>query len=79
MEPEYRQLLLEEPDKAIEGYELTEEEVASLKSLHAEKFDAVAGELEERISRAGGLRSFLGGKPGSFDIEALTWPDVTVP
>jgi hypothetical protein len=52
-EAEYRELLFSDPDKALEGYELTEEEVATLKGLEREKFDAVAGELEERISRWG--------------------------
>ena len=55
MEAEYRELLFSEPDKALEGYELTEEEAAALKGLERKRFDAVAGELEERISRAGGI------------------------
>ncbi len=50
---EYRRLLFSEPDKALEGYELTEEEKSALIGLEREKFDAVAGELEDRISRAG--------------------------
>jgi hypothetical protein len=52
-EPEYREALFGEPDRALEGYELTEEEVAALKGLEREKFDAVASEVEERVSRAG--------------------------
>ena len=52
-EPEYRDLLFGEPDKALGEYELTDEEAAALKGLEREKFDAVASELEERISRAG--------------------------
>jgi phage replication-related protein YjqB (UPF0714/DUF867 family) len=50
---EYRELLFSEADKALEGYELTEEESTALKGLDREKFDTVATELEERISRAG--------------------------
>jgi hypothetical protein len=73
-EPEYRELLFSEPVKALEGYELTEEEAAGLRKLHREKFDAVAGELEERISRAGGLRPFLNAKPAIREIEAVMWP-----
>ena len=66
MEPEYRELLFSDLDKALEGYELTEEEAAALKGLERKKFDAVAGELEERISRVGGvgkevLRAAIGG------------------
>jgi hypothetical protein len=53
-EPEYRELLFSDPDRALEGYELTEEEAEALKGLKREKFDAVASELEERISRWGG-------------------------
>jgi hypothetical protein len=30
-EPEYRELLFSEPDKALKGYELTEEEAAGLR------------------------------------------------
>lgn len=52
-EPDYRELLFNEPDKALEGYDLTKEEAAALKGLEREQFDAVAGELEERVSRAG--------------------------
>jgi hypothetical protein len=54
MEPEYRELLFGDPDAALEGYELSEEENSALTSLERETFDEVAGELEERISRAGG-------------------------
>ena len=76
MEPEFRELLFNEPDKALEGYELTEEEAASLKRLHPEKFDAVAGELEERISRAGGIRPLIDGGRSIVEIEAVMWPYV---
>jgi hypothetical protein len=74
MEPEYRELLFSDPDKALEGYELTEQEAASLRSLPPGKFDAVAGELEERISRAGGLPSFLQGRPTIVEVEKVMWP-----
>jgi hypothetical protein len=62
-EEEYRELLFSDPEKALEGYELSEEEAAALKGLEREKFDAVAGELEDRISRAGGLREFIRSGP----------------
>jgi hypothetical protein len=62
-EPEYRALLFSDPDKALEGYELNEKEAAALKGLEREKFDAVASDLEERISRAGpGLAAFDPGR-----------------
>ena len=65
-EPEYRELLFSDPAKALEGYELTEEESAGLKGLSREGFDAVANELGERVSRAGL------GLPDSSDPNKLT-------
>lgn len=53
MEPEYRELLFSDPDAALGGYDLSEKEKAALKGLEREKFDEVASELEERISKAG--------------------------
>ena len=50
---EFRDLLFDDPDKALAEYELDEDEVAGLKGMQRDKFDANAGELEERISRAG--------------------------
>ena len=50
---DYRELLFSEPDKALEGYELTEEESTALKGIEREKLDEVVSEIEERISRAG--------------------------
>lgn len=47
----FRDLLFSNPDQAIEGYELTEQEILILKSLAREKFDAGARELEERVSK----------------------------
>lgn len=53
VDADYRELLFSDPDEALEEYELTDEESSALKEIEREKFDAVAGELEERISRAG--------------------------
>ena len=53
VDSEYRELLFVEPDKALEGYELTEEEIVSLKGIKAEKFDELLTDIEERISKAG--------------------------
>jgi hypothetical protein len=47
----FRELLFSNPAKALEGMDLTEEEISMLESLASEKFDAAARELEERISR----------------------------
>ncbi len=48
---EFRHLLFSNPDQAIEGYALTEQEILILKSMAREKFDAGASELEKRVSR----------------------------
>ena len=50
---EYKEMLFNDPDKAFEGYELTEDEASALKGLENEFFDATEGELEERVSRTG--------------------------
>jgi len=50
---EFREALFSDPDKALESYELTEEEAEKLRGLEPDFFDAQAGELEERISRWG--------------------------
>ncbi len=52
-EPDYRNLLFKDPEKALEGLELTAEEAQDLKKLDPEKFDLVANLLEERISKTG--------------------------
>lgn len=76
-ESEYRDLLFNDPNKALEGYELTEEETKALKGMEREKFDAVAGELEERISKAGFLMGDLvlrkrpGIEPLDFRVEKI--------
>lgn len=47
----FRALLFEHPEQALQGIELTEQEIEMLKTMVAENFDATAGELERRISR----------------------------
>jgi hypothetical protein len=65
---DYRELLFSEPDKALEGFELSDEEIASLKALERDQFNASIGELEERMSRAGiGLGSLS--KQAGFNFE----------
>lgn len=60
VDPEFRELLFSNPEKAIEGFELTERESAAMMELDREEFDAASSEIEERISRAGlGLQSFI--------------------
>ena len=52
-EPEYRELLFGDIDKALEGFDLSDEEISSLKELIREKFDNISNRLEERISKSG--------------------------
>lgn len=66
MEPDYRNLLFDNPDSALEGYNLNEQESSALKKLEREKFDAAASELEERVSRAG---------IGGMDPSSMKIPD----
>ncbi len=47
----FRTLLLEEPDKALAGFDLNEQEIASLKGLKLEQFEAETGDLEQRVSK----------------------------
>ena len=62
LDAEYREMLFSDPDSALEDYDLTKEELAGLKNIEREKFDTMAGALEERMSRAGiGLQT-LGGR-----------------
>jgi len=53
VETEYRSLLFDNPEKALEGYDLTVDEAESLKSLDRERFDEVASQVEDRISKSG--------------------------
>ena len=50
---EYRDLLFTNPDSALAGLDLTAEEINVIKGFKRDKFDAAAGEMEQRISRAG--------------------------
>ncbi|HUJ88951.1 MAG TPA: Os1348 family NHLP clan protein [Syntrophorhabdales bacterium] len=52
---EYRDLLFSNPDKAVEGLDLTPEELQFVKNFRRDKFEAATSEMEERISRAGAL------------------------
>ena len=49
-EPEYMKLLHKYPEKALKGFELTEEEEAALKRIDIEPVESGLGELEERIT-----------------------------
>lgn len=57
VEAEFRTLLGSDPEKAVEGYDLTAEEIELLKSIESELIESISSELEERVSRAGFLAS----------------------
>ena len=64
MDSEFREALFADPDQALEGYELTEEEVAALKAIDAETMESFAGSLDERISKSYVIGAgFGGGRP----------------
>jgi len=50
MDETFRNLLFSNPDKALAGYDLTEDEVNALRAIPAETIDDFANNLEERIS-----------------------------
>ena len=51
-EQEFRTALFQNPTAALSGYELTDEERTMLTGLTAENFDAMAGEMEARMSKS---------------------------
>jgi len=51
MDEAFRKLLFSDPDKAFEGYDLTEEEKKILRALDAEEVASFAGKLDERITK----------------------------
>jgi hypothetical protein len=51
LDSEFRQVLFANPEEALAGYELTEQEIAALKSFDAETIDSFADTLDEHISK----------------------------
>jgi hypothetical protein len=70
-ESEFRELLFANPDEALEGYELTDEEMAALKAIDAEIMESFAGDLDERISKA----LIAAGFGGSRELGAAEGPE----
>ena len=77
-DPEFRELLFTNPDEALEGYELSEEEAESLKQIDKDKLEAGLGEMEDRISRAGfspadfaAVGSFLSSKYQKLNLRSF--------
>lgn len=52
MDKAFRKLLFSDPDKAFEGYDLTEEEKTILRNLDPDEVADFAGKLDERITKA---------------------------
>jgi hypothetical protein len=48
----FREALFANPEKALTGYDLTQDEIAALKTIDAESMESLAGSLDERISKA---------------------------
>ncbi len=73
LDSEFREALFANPDEALGGYELAEEEIAALKSVDAETMESFAGTLDERISKAFVVMSGGGASrgPGKPEIEEL--------
>ncbi len=53
VDAEFRGILFSDPDKALAGYNLTDEEATKLRGLEPSFFEGDTGDLEERISRSG--------------------------
>jgi hypothetical protein len=51
LDAEFRKLLLADPDQALTGFDLTDTEKASLKSMDSETMEALANTLDARTSK----------------------------
>jgi hypothetical protein len=51
LDSEFREALFASPEEALAGFDLTDEEVAGLKTIDAETMETLAGTLDERISK----------------------------
>jgi hypothetical protein len=61
---EFRTQLLADPDAALKGYELEENEAKMIRNLGADAFDELTMDVESRQSKSGflGGLSLMGGK-----------------
>lgn len=50
-EPEFKELLLTDPEQALTGLELSADEVMSLKSLTREALEALALQANQKLTR----------------------------
>jgi hypothetical protein len=76
LDGDFRQALFADPTTALEGYDLTEQEVATLKGIDSETMESLAGTLDERISKA--VIGFSGsGGPSVQGVEPGLPPGMT--
>lgn len=69
---EYRAQLISDPDAALQGYDLSENEEKMIRNLSADAFDELTMDLEARQSKSGFLGSFslMGGK-STVDMDSV--------
>jgi hypothetical protein len=48
----FRSTLFADPDSALAGYELSDAEMAALRTVDAESLELAAGSLDERVSKS---------------------------
>ncbi len=65
LDSEFREALFASPEEALAGYDLTEEEVAGLKTIDAETMETLAGTLDERISKATNMMGMMSYGPAA--------------
>jgi hypothetical protein len=56
LEDEFRDLILADPDQALAGFDLTEEEVSILKKIDSETLDLISGTLDKCIRKLPTIR-----------------------
>jgi hypothetical protein len=67
---EFRELLFSNPDQAIAGATLTDDEKTALQNMSREKFDASLGQLEELTVSGGALAQPTAGTPQAANPSA---------
>jgi hypothetical protein len=51
-DPEFRNLLFSDPDQALAGYDLTEEERKAILAMESKHVEDFAGKLDARITKS---------------------------
>jgi hypothetical protein len=73
-EEEFRKELFANPDEALSGYDLSESEAAALKSIDSETLESVAGDVDERLSKAYFIGIYLGAAAASGKVPRWNRP-----